>query len=219
MAIAGYAVTLKVSGDAVAMTAEATTDVYSDGTTFQITAPLKRVLDPDTQPDVFVDGEPIAFAGGIDYLFGVLYFLTPLTEGSVVTVTGAYLPLLSVGEARSASLNLSRAELDTSVNGTAYTLMVTGQKSGEGSLGTLRLTEDTVDVAEDLETWDVLHDNATPKLLEVGLGTRLWRGWVRFPGLQAEAPHDGVVSTTVNFKTVTRNAAGRSEVVSYGFGE
>lgn len=213
MALAGYTTTLKVPGEPVALTDEPLTALGSGA--FRVTNAAKRILDPGTALSVTVDGGATTYT--VDYLYGVVTFSdgTPTTA----TLTGAYLPTLTVGEARSVSLSLSRVELDTNVFGTDESENILGKKSADGSLVSLRLTEDTVDVAGTLPTWDALHDNATPKLLEVGLGTEFWRGWVLFPGLQREAPSDGVCQSTINFKSSYRHAAGRSEVVAYGFGE
>lgn len=218
MATAGYAVTLKVSGDAVEMAGESLTNNGDD--TLTITDATKRILDPDTETIVLVDGSPVSSGVTvvIDYLFGIVWFPGGVPTGTI-TLVGAYLPLLTVAEARGGSLALSRDELDTTVYGDAYKKSILGMSSGELSLSTLRLLETSLDIDGDADTCRALLDDGTAKLLEVDFVSEKWRGWVCFPSLAEEMPPDGLVASSVTAKTVTRRAAGRAEVVAYGFGE
>lgn len=217
MALAGYAVTLKVGGTPTTMTAAAMEEDPDVDHGFRVVDASKRVLDPDTAIEVLDGGVPIDDdTYTVNYLFGRVV-LDNLPSGAV-TITAKYIPLLTVAEFNRASLNLSRAELDSSINGVGYSDFILGLKTAEVSLGHLRLLESTLDVAGNLPTWDSLHDNETPKLLEVGLGSRLWRGWVKFPNIQSEAPADGRLDSSVTANSVVRNASGRSERVSYSFG-
>lgn len=213
MTTAGYLTTVKVTGTSTAFTGAATTSLGSNR--YQITDTTKRILDPAAGITVR-DGVTVlaATAYSVNYLFGIVT-LNAAPAGAV-TVDGSYLPTLAVAEARSCSVNPTRAELDSGIFGEDYSKFELGKKTADGSLEQLQLFD--VDFGGGV-TWQTLQNGSTPKLLEVGLGgSRFFRAWVLLPGLSAEAPADGLVTGTVNFKSVVQYAAGRSERVSFGFG-
>jgi hypothetical protein len=214
-AVAGYAVSVKLTGTSTAMTDAATTALSA--TRYQVTDSTKRVLDPAVAVTVEVDGAPATATDyTLDYLFGIVTF--GVDPDGVVTVTANYLPLLTVALARSVSVSMSRVELDDSQLGSGEKSLKLGKKQAEAELQQLELLDADLDAGGATVTWDALHDAATPKLLEVDLSARKWRGWVVLSGLEQAASADELATATIRAKGSARAALGRSEVVSHAFG-
>lgn len=110
MAIRGYKALVKAQSSATAMTDEATT-MSGTNTIYTITNATKRVLDIDTPVIVKVGGSPVTTGFTIDYLSGIVTFATNAVR--TVTVSGAYVALTTVTEAKGFSVTLTRDALDT----------------------------------------------------------------------------------------------------------
>ena len=109
MAIRGYKALVKAQSSAVAMTDEATT-MSGTNTIYTITNAAKRTLDIDTPIIVKVGGSPVTTGFTIDYLSGIVTFATASVR--TVTVTGAYVALTTITEAKGFSVTLTRDALD-----------------------------------------------------------------------------------------------------------
>lgn len=109
---AGYQVIIKKSGTPTAMTSEATTNTATD--IYQITSTTKRVIDPDTAVVVNDNGSPVSAANieYIDYLNGIVKFISSYTATEPVTITGKYLPLTQLAKYRSFSLTQTTDAID-----------------------------------------------------------------------------------------------------------
>lgn len=105
MAIPGYLVDIKLPGSAIAFTTEAMTNV--SGNTWQITNAAKRVWAP-TATITASTGTILS----VDRLFGTITF-----TGSVAspTVTGQYLPMTSIAQARSYTRSLRATNQDSTI--------------------------------------------------------------------------------------------------------
>lgn len=220
--LAGHATTLKIGGVSTAFTGEATTTLSATGSGFaalrQITNTVRRILDPNAGITVR-DGVTVlaASAYAVDYLFGIIK-LNAVPAGAI-TVDGSYLPTLTVGQGRSCSINMSRAELDAGVFGEAFTKFEPGKKSADGSIERLELFDEDLDPGAGTTTLQALQDAGTATLLEVGLGGgRFFRAWVRLPGLNAESSAEDLVRGTTTWKSVVVQASGRDERVGFGLG-
>lgn len=107
MSQAAYKTTIKLGGTVTAIVGEATTDLGSDQ--FQITDPIKQVLDPDTAVIVYDDATPVVPAD-IDYLFGIVTL--PATPSGTVTIDASYVPLGTMGGSFEYSLDIGGDILD-----------------------------------------------------------------------------------------------------------
>lgn len=227
--IAGFNCTVKVSGTPTTLTEAACTN-SGDDTTYQITTAANRILDPATE--VVVEIDPLgddtwetadAEDYTVDYLFGKVTFGSALDGDHLVRVSGKYLPVHAVAEARTFDLSMTRTELDCTVFGDTARSYELGLKSAEGSIESLDMLSTDLDggagehVIEDFWTDD------TPKLLEIdvsGAATQYFRSWVRFPSLSNGGAHDELLKGGINWKSTAIAATGtdRTEGVSFGIG-
>jgi hypothetical protein len=202
MATAGYNATFKLGGTPTAMVDEATTSL--GGGVYRITNAAKRVLGPDTAVSVLSlsSVEYSADTYSVDFLAGTITFDSDPEE--TPTVTAAFIPMQAIAETRTASVNCSVAELDTSIHGQAFTRFIAGKFSADGEVETIASLEDVVDGDE--ATWRSLFHGRAPVLYEATLDTTTFRAWVRLPSLSGEATQDGLVTGRISWKSVSRTA-------------
>lgn len=116
MAIAGYKIRLRKSGDSTGVTGEACTSLSS--TRYQITSAARRCLDPTVSMTWYDDATPIT-PTDVNFEFGIATFAS--APAGTVTFDGSYLPLTTssedIAEGTQLSLSLSRDLLDTTVFG------------------------------------------------------------------------------------------------------
>lgn len=208
MASAAWNAQLKVSGTAVAMTAEACGLV--SGTTYQVTNTAKRILDPSVAVTAKDAGTPIAAADvTVDYLFGKVTLATP--PGGAVTLDASYLPTADLAEAKSVEVSVSGAVLDKSVFGAQAKAKMLGLLDFTASVGRLALPLDDLDpVTGGVQSLDSRKSAGTPMLLDWLLdGTNRVRGWFLVKGYKVGAQLDGIVEVNVDFEGAAQ-AAGAS---------
>ena len=110
---AGYLCAIKKTGTSTTMTAEPTTLV--SGKTYQITSAIKRAINRAVTLNVF-DGATNQNANvlSVDFLNGKVTFLSSYTVIGPVTMTGSYLPLISLGAYTSFNLTQTAAAIKSS---------------------------------------------------------------------------------------------------------
>jgi hypothetical protein len=147
----GYVCTLKKSGTSTAMTAEGTT-LISGG--YRINTAGRRLLDRSVQVNVFDGGvNKNAFVDSVDFLNGIIYFLSTYTVTGAVTVTGNYLPLVTLGKFTSFTLTQSTSVIkdtnipDAQTNGGYDTFRVGGIRDVQIQLPTIFAAADAWDTA------------------------------------------------------------------------
>lgn len=111
---AGYNVLIKKSGTSTSMTGEATSNV--SGKIYQITDTAKQVIDPDEDIVVKDDGSAVSASNilRIDYLNGIVEFVSGYTVVGAVTFDANYLPLTEVAGSRNYTLTLNANAIDNS---------------------------------------------------------------------------------------------------------
>lgn len=175
--IAGYLATIKQAGTSTAMTGEATTLV--SGKTYRITAPAKRVI--DTAITVVVkDGatDKTSEVLSIDYLMGTVTFKSTYTVVGAVTITGNYLPMVTLGKSKSWDLKQTAETKDT-------TDFATAQANGGFSTYAAGLKTITLDLKGFYDVTSGFRDALTDRdtlLIEInpdGAGNSLCRGFFR----------------------------------------
>jgi hypothetical protein len=111
---AGHLARIKVSGDATAFTAEATTT--ADDQTYTIANAAKSVWDRSSAITVLIGGTPASPTGAdpfsINRLTGQVIFDDDDAGRGAVTVTGDYLPLTVAAKVKSFSYELSSPPID-----------------------------------------------------------------------------------------------------------
>jgi hypothetical protein len=200
MAIAGHTTRIKVSGVAVAVTAEATTSL--GGGVYQVTSTSRRIWDPSAAITVKDGGVAVSAANyTFDYLFGKVTF--SVLPAGAVTVDGSYLPVATLAEVKSFNFSGAADLLDTTTFDSAGSKTKTkGLKDASGSLTMLSTPLDDIDpVTGGVQTLNDVFTGGTVKVLEALLGTVYLRAFVVFESLEESAAVDGLVETTANFQT------------------
>lgn len=204
MAVAGYGCTVKASGAAVAMTAEACALV--SGNIYQITNTAKRIVDPATTLTVYENGIASVLAYTFNYLYGIVTF--PSAPTTPITVTGAYLPVASVAESKGFTISLKPDLLDvTSFDSSGARSKRLGLLDADFKLERLSMFDDIDPVTGGLQTVESRFAAGTAYLLEFGLGgVYTFRAWVIAGELEASAEHDGLVAESVSFSASPQRA-------------
>jgi hypothetical protein len=166
-------------GAATALTDEATT-ATTPGLVYQVTASTKRILDPNTNISVKVNGVTADRSTySVDYLFGKIFF--PVSQGAnPVTVTGAYLTTQALAEATSVTLAMMGDILETtSFDSGGWKTRRQGLQDFSVDLEQLAsLLYDQDPGAGTKRMWDLLA-SGTPFLVEIAFSgdPEVFRGW------------------------------------------
>lgn len=140
--LSGKKALVKVSGSALTLTGEATTDAGAH-TVYQITNAAKRVLDPQLAVTVDVNGSPTALAHTVNRLNGTITFTAPNLNTDVVTVTGSYLPQTTALSCTEWTLQLTGMNADVSEFGDIWVERLSLSKDASGSVKSWRDSLDT----------------------------------------------------------------------------
>lgn len=134
--VAGYNAIIKKGGTPTAMTGEACSLVSTR--VYQITASAKRIISTTAALTVLDNGvDHTVDVLSIDYLTGKITFKSTYTVTGPVTVTGTYLPMTAITNARSFTLTQTSAPVDQSSYDTAQAN--SGHRVWAGGLKTVGL--------------------------------------------------------------------------------
>ena len=194
MPIRGYKALVKAQSSAVAMTNEATTMSGGD-TIYTITNAAKRTLDIDTPVIVKVGGFPVTTGFVIDYLSGVIIFATAASR--TVTVSGSYVVLSTITEAKGFSVTITRDALDTTRFQQEFKEFEAGLLSGTANLTNNYLVNSAffaILIAGSRKVIEYYpNDDLTP---------------IRFYGVitnsEVIAPVDGIIEETISFQITSQ---------------
>lgn len=173
MASPGFKAIVKKGGSSTPFTDQAMQLV--DTNTYQIVDPTKRIWDRDVVPTFEENGIAIPDSEivSINYLFGEVTFAGPVTDP--VTVSGSYIPTISVAGANSYAINastslLDRTDFETARTNGGYRVRVHGVKDVNV---TIRRFDDFSGMFRDL--WQTNE----PVLIEIRPGgdVETFRGW------------------------------------------
>lgn len=222
MASSGHTCTLKVTGSAVAVTAEAAA-VLVPYTVYRITNAARRVIDPASSVTVKVNGVAVgAGTYSLNYLFGAVTFGSALSALDVVTLDFSYLPLLSLAEVRSFELSVSSAMLETTVmdSATVARTKMAGLQDASGNFAGLDpLTTDLDPGAGAVRVFQEWFDAGANRLIEVGFpGGTKFRAFAVLPDVKVSSGFDALVESTVNWQASARTGTGRSDASAFGIG-
>ena len=202
---AGYLTTIKKSGTATGMTAEACTTNSTVANTYKINDATKRVWDRTTVLTALDGGTTIAASSvTVDYLFGKVLIST--APAGAVTVTGTYFPMTNIAGANSYTLSQSRELVDnTDFSSTGWRSKLTA--IADVSLSITRWADVDVD-------FFAILNSPTPVVVEVrpGSGTLAGRGFFLMSGDVRSGDVAGVESADITFDLVATTAA------SFGWG-
>jgi hypothetical protein len=196
MAIAGRKAQVRVAGAAVAITNEPTTD--QGGGVFQITNAAKRVLDRTATLTARYTTDNVTFTATtpsfVNRLTGQFTFLG-LPAGASVQVTGSYLPMSVVAEAKEYGYTMTAKNQDSSRLGDTYVKRDQTLKDVTGSIGQWTSTDRYFENALTAETVVVLDLYADSSAAVPDL-----RCWALVSKTEMKAAMDGLVETSVSFE-------------------
>lgn len=218
--IAGYTCFLRKSGTSTAVVDEALSLVT--GTTFQITAAAKRVIDPNVSWVLEEDNVavPVSRLVSIDFVNGV-FEVTGVT--GTLTFTGNYLPLTTASEeladVTSFTLNESTNLLDKTVM-TGTTGMHSAIKRRMVGLRDVELSVDCIAEPADLAALDALMTSGAHMVTEVYFGSDSiprFRGYCKLESVDRSSSVDGRVETSLGFKIAAVTDPTYGKVASYSY--
>ena len=194
------------------------------GTTYQINAAAKRIIDPATALTV-LDAAVADAASGADFLFGK----ATLSEapGGAVTMTGSYLPLLNVALVKSFALKVSATVHEiSSINGGAAKTRLTGLQDASLALETTAQRYDDLDSGGGVLTIDgaavALYGTAMLVTILPYTGANYFKGWFMLEALESKGPVDGLLSLSMTLsghvRTGTVGTGSTAVTVSHGWG-
>jgi hypothetical protein len=202
MAIAGYKVRLRKSGDTTAVTGEAMTGLTA--TSFQITSAARRCLDPEVAFQ-FYDGVTPVTPTTVQFEFGIAHFAA--APGGAVTFDGSYRPLTTsdqdIAEGTQVTLSLSRDLLDTTVFGAS------GVRSRIAALKDASIAIDVISSPAAYSAMFLEFSNGAQVCLEVdpdgASGTAdAFRAWGIIENLERSASVDGLIESSLTFQVSAR---------------
>jgi len=191
-----YGGSLKASGAAVVITAEACTSL--GGGVYRVTNAARRTLDPAASFVVKDNGVTVG-AGfyTLDLLDGRITF-SGYTPTGAITLDGSYLPVAAVAEVRKWSISGKRDLVDVTVleSGQARVKLPT-LLDCSGSFESLALpTADLDAVTVGTQSLDSRRVAGTAMLLEINFGASYFRAWVLLESSESQADTAGVVTFT-----------------------
>lgn len=132
-ALAGKKALVKVPGTAIAFTAEAT--ATGDAKSYQIVNTAKRIWSPTATISVLIGGVAAGEAYTLNRLTGTVIFAVTNFARAAVTVTGSYLPLSTVAEAKDYSWQIAGQNVPDNAFGDEWVTRVNAGFDVTGSLG------------------------------------------------------------------------------------
>lgn len=180
---------VRAHGTPVGFTGETAT--LTTGTTYQISAEVKRVLDPTAAVTVYDGATPVT-PTAIDYLFGLVTL--PSAPAGAVTVDASYIPLVSVAEVREFTIkvatDLVRYDWHDTIDGAR------------------RLAGARWASAEFVALADAGVEPGDLVLIEIQAGgaTEYFRAWCVVEAVSGDAAVDAVNNTTYSLSSSTRGA-------------
>lgn len=215
MAIAGYKVRLRKSGDSTAVTGEAATSLTA--TSFQITSSARRCIDPYVAM-TWYDGVTPITPTTVQFEFGIAHFAS--APAGSVTFDGAYLPLTTSSEdvpsGTQFSLSLSRDLLDTTVFGSA------GVRSRMAGLKDAQVSISMISTPAEYSSMWMLYEAGTSLCLEIdpdgATGSQeVLRAFGKIESMERSASVDGLVETDLSF-SVAANFGPSGYAPGYSWG-
>lgn len=192
MALRGYLAKVKVESSALAFTDESTTT--TDDLTFTITNTAKRAWAYNATTVVKVNGSPVTTGFTLKPLSGAAVFDVAQT-GDTITITGEYVTLTTVAEAKNFSFSGSCDALD-------QTKFEDTTRSFQAGLRTA-----TAEVGEWYTTSDIFYDllvSGDVKIVEYYVdATNVIRFYAFINSQQVNAPLAGLIEQSISLQVTT----------------
>ncbi|ADO68700.1 hypothetical protein [Stigmatella aurantiaca] len=226
-AISAHGGTLLVAGAAQSFTRTPAERVGDDPSpAFRVVSEDFNRLDPATAVSVEVDtsGTGTAFADAqagtytVNYLFGVVVFDTPPAVGTLVRVSGTFLPVYPVALVRSLSLSISNDVVELLVFGDGYKRREVTLRDFSGELTGLASAADDLAPGLAVVTLASAQASGAAILAEFGRGDgEVFRAWVKLPELSHKLTPGALYEHTIKFVGHSFQAAD-GEFVAWGYG-
>lgn len=209
-ATAGYLATVSVTGTSTAMVAEVMGAVA--GTTFQISAASRQIVDPATA--IVIKDAGVVWGGTytFDYLTGTVTLSG--APGGAVTIDGNFLPARQIAQAYEVDVSLSRTLPDSSLLGSDFTQRTPALGDITGSFACY---DSGLNVYTDVDLAQILVDGTT-KVVEMDWNaTNILRFFATFESIEASMAVDGVQTATASFSLSGQTALTTGQEVDFSF--
>lgn len=226
-AISAHAGTLSLAGEAASFENLLASRVGGAlSPSFRVPADVRNRLDPASDPLVEVspsgleqDFAPAARSSyAVDYLFGVITFNVAPASGSVVRVSGNYLPVSAVALIRSLSLSVSNDVVELQVLGDGYKRRAVTLRDFSGEVSGIAPATTDFDSENGIPTFRSSLSSGAALLLEFGKGSdEIFRAWVKVPELSHKLTPGALYEHTAKFVGHAFKA-GSGEFVAWGYG-
>lgn len=221
MSAAAHPSVVRGRGTSTAFTLEPTTKLTAN-TVYQLVTDAKRLLDPSVAVVVEVDADGAGGGGyvvaapstySVDYLFGIITFLSDQGSAALVRVGGSYLPVVDLLGVTSWNFTSARTVLDDTTVNVAVGANRSKKLGLKDLTGTVELNELlTVDNDPGAGTVTIQSylDGGTPLLLEIqpAPAAKRFRAWVLLESADGGGAVDDLVNNTVNFTGAARQTSG-----------
>jgi len=206
MAISGVNTRLRVNGESTPMTGEAMTQSGGSRTYFTASA-ARNLWDPNATLVVLDNGVIVAPANyTANYLLGKVTFADTYTVTGPVTVTGNYLPSLTLAQCRSAEATFMRELVETTVFGEDARNRVGTIKDCNFSLTQLDFGLSDLDPGAATRTFNGLLDGGAAFVVEFQPNNAVddvFRAWVKLASNNASSAPDAVTEANYDLQGVT----------------
>jgi hypothetical protein len=226
-ALSAHGGTLFVAGGSQSFVGAATARVGgSSSPAFRIVSENSRRLDPAVSLAVEVDtsgtgssyGAAQAATFTVNYLFGVITFKTSPAAGTLVRVSGSFLPVYPVALVRTLSLSISNDVVELLVFGDGYKRREVTLRDFSGELSGLASSSDDLTPGPAVVTLASAQASGAAILAEFGRGAGdVFRAWVKLPELSHKLTPGALYEHTIKFVGHSFEAADGA-FVAWGYG-
>lgn len=217
-ATAAFNTVVKATGTSTTMTTEACSNV--SGQVYQVTSASKRIIDPTSALTVYDDGVEVAAADieSIDFLFGKITFDGAYTVNGAVTVTGKYLPLSTIAQAREFSFTDGNDLPDCTVFQDTTHKYTQALQSLSMTLGLLEVVGTVYDGGTRSFRSVLANGEVVVVEIDIGGSGTLFRSMAIAENVSAGATVSDLVTESLQFRGLTASGAFGDQHAYWGFG-
>jgi hypothetical protein len=225
-AIPAHLTTVSVGGASASFSNQATTKLTAN-TVYQITAAADQRVDPTVDVTVQVDADG-AGAGGyvtadpstytFDYLSGKVTFASDQGSSATVRVSGNFITVYQVGEAKDCSITLTNDFVDDNVFGDTFKTRSLTYQDCSGEISGFQSSLVDLDTGGGTFLLDTYLGNGGNVLLEVTTTNGpLFRAWVKLEEFSHKLTPGQLYEGSIKFRASAIKGSNQTEYVAFGY--